>query len=118
MPKAKNRDRDRRGTRFPRGKILNDPWFPVYPIGTILVTTDHIVTYWGGIGPHTKVRVTAHTPATTDGCGPGMLVAPVDPEHPIYRGDKRHHLWKPGYTAKDAAVYVHNREIKTHLRPE
>jgi len=112
MPKAKNRDRDRRGTRFPKGKLRSDPWGPVHPLGTVLVTTRRLGAYWGGFGPNTRVVVVAHTPEAPGNYGTGLMVVPVDKGHPFYR--------KVGADgpSESLGLYVENREIRTHLRPE
>lgn len=113
MPKAKNRNRDRRGERFPRGKRRLDPWVPLPPIGTILVTTQQLNAWWGSIGPRTLVRIARHTREEPGNYGPGLMVLPVDPNHPLYRCWAKFPGWDP---SGDVALYVANGEVRTHVR--
>lgn len=114
MPKAKHRDRDRRGERFPRGKRRLDPWQPLPPLGAVLETVQPLTAYWGAIGPRTLVRVAGHTAEAPGNYGPGLLVLPVDPNHPLHRA---HAKVGPGATDDELPLYVENRQIKTHLKP-
>lgn len=116
MPKAKNRVRDRRGERFPTGKRRLDPWYPLPPIGAVLMTNRRVGAFWGAIGPHTRVRVVAHTPEAPGNYGPGLKVVPEDTRHPLFRTKSLGFLGRP-VRPHDVAIYVANDEIRTHVRP-